>query len=92
MGAHQLAAGSLDLARTHLDEARRFAEEDGSKSGVLLAEGYRIIVDCVEAPTGHSLSSALSDIQSRLRPLEDGEFFADQLTTALEVFAGSGLN
>ena len=57
-----------------------------------MAEGYRIIVDCVEAPTGHSLSSALSDIQSRLRPLEDGEFFADQLTTALEVFAGSGLN
>ena len=90
LGAHYLAAGKLDIARAHFEKSGTFAAEADSESGVLLAEGYGVVTDCVESPNDEGLNSDLTDIQEKLKPLEDGGFLAEQMTTALKVFGSIG--
>ena len=86
LGAHHLPSGDLDNAREQFRLAEAFEKEVDPDQGGLLQEGYLIVVDLIERPGDPDLTSRLQDVQKRLREVEEGEFLADQLSTALDVF------
>lgn len=86
LGAQQLATGDLDRARTSFDAAERSGREADAMVESLLAQGFRAIVDLVEASENEENDQRVAHIKEQLRKEEDGEAFCSQLDTAIGVF------
>lgn len=86
LGAHFLSARNLDRAREHFELARDFEKQANPENGGSLQDGYLAVTGLVANPGDPALEQKLREAQEGLRKLEDGDFLADQLTTALAVF------
>jgi hypothetical protein len=89
LGAYYLAVEDPEAAKEQFGIAADFEREASPEGKGLLSEGYRVVTDLIAQPDESKLSAELAQIQDQLRKLEDGAFFADQLSTALRVFAAS---
>jgi hypothetical protein len=75
LGAHALAAGRLNIARTEL------AQSGDDK----LSRGYLGVVDLVERGDRSQLDGVLAELGET--DDDDSRFYREQLVTAAEVFA-----
>ena len=88
LGHTILPQANLDSARTHFGAFQARSKKAGTESGQLLAEGYLLVVDLIQKPADEQANKRFSEVKAALAPLEDGEFFGEQLDTALGVFQG----
>ncbi len=88
VGAHDMARAAYDDASNHFGEAARFAQAAGSSENVLMNEGYQSLAVLLADPSD-AKESEFQAIQTQIASVPDGPFFADQLKTAWQVFAGS---
>ena len=70
------------------NELQRHLYWEEKNLGLSLAEGYLLVVDLVQKPADEQANKRFSEVKAALAPLEDGEFFVEQLDTALGVFQG----
>jgi len=86
VGAHELAAKNYAEARKDFDVAEEHAKKAGIEGERLMNHGYALIVSIVEDPKDEGPRRQYDETKQSLAGEEDGEFFADQLDTALGVF------
>lgn len=86
IGAHQLAAGASNEARSAFKRAAQYASTAGQPEEALLSEGYAHLAALLAEPGQPAHPAALQAALSALRQHENGEFFTRQLETARQVF------
>jgi hypothetical protein len=92
LAAHQLAAAAYDSARVQFRLAARDAAAAGAEADRLLCQGFEALTarlaltDAPDERADAALRSRLDDVLTRLRPLENGEMFVQQIQTAARVF------
>lgn len=92
LGGHYLAGGDLALAQEAYGEAGAHASLAGQDAESLLAAGFSLIVQLVAGATDATRPAGetqeeLARLRESLASLENGEFFVQQIDTALRVFA-----
>lgn len=85
MGAHQMAQGQLDVARASFATAGTYATSADAVADALLAQGYSIMTKLLAQPDDVECLARFDAVKTELDPLEHGEFFIQQLDTALRV-------
>jgi hypothetical protein len=85
-GAQQLAAGKLADAAQSFQQAATLAKASGTESEHLLSLGFVALVNVLQSQ-GKTGRDELEAIKTKLKQLEDGEFFVGQLDTAFKVFS-----
>ena len=88
LGVQQMAAGDLEAAQESLAKASLYAEAADEEADQLLAISFSALARWLQAPQEEVLRVALYAIRADLAQLESGDFFVDQLDTAIRVFAG----
>jgi tetratricopeptide (TPR) repeat protein len=86
VGATLLALGRYQEAIAEFLAARLSADEGRSAVESALAEGYAALVRVVERPGDEAIEEELTEILDRLRALNDGDSYAEQIETAKRVF------
>ena len=87
LGVQQMAAGDLEAALGSLARASLYAEAAGEEADQLLAISFSALARWLQAPQEEVLRVALHATRGDLAQLEFGDFFVDQLDTAMRVFA-----
>ncbi len=85
IGALQLAAGRLDVARMEFEEAKQiYLRDESISSYALMADGYIALAAKADPQSGPDGADALSKVLDRLRleGSKDAMFFAAQIVTA----------
>ncbi|MGE3315318.1 MAG: hypothetical protein AB7O26_09390 [Planctomycetaceae bacterium] len=85
LGAQQLSAGAYDSAIASFQRSVEFARATHSEGDELLARGDIAIVNLCRSE-GTDGAAALEQVKSQLANIKEGEFFIEQLDTALRVF------
>ena len=86
LGAHHLAAGDMQAAQRHFQEAAGYAQSAGANEEALLCAGYDALVAILASSQDPARPDALASIQAQLAATEQGKGFAAQLETAQRVF------
>jgi tetratricopeptide (TPR) repeat protein len=87
LGALQLASGNLEAAKRHFDEASNLALEAGEPAEALLSDGFGMLVIQMASPGDYDAQAQLDEVKNKLSGMEDGQYFVEQLNTAVKVFA-----
>lgn len=87
VGASLLALGRYQEAIAEFLASRLSADEGQSPVESAMAEGYAALVRVVERPGDQAIDDELNEIIDRLRTIDDGSAYAEQIETALRVFA-----
>jgi len=90
VGAHELAAGNYTEARTHFESASDYAKAAGNNGERLMNHAYALISTLVENPKDEGARRDYEETKKELAGEEDGQFFIDQLDSALAVFLAQG--
>lgn len=85
LAGHEMCTGEFDAARQSYHNAVRHAHAAGSKPEQLLAEGFVRLTELLDAKTTGP-DAELDSILDRLKPLENGPDFVQQIETARAVF------
>lgn len=89
VGAHEMARGNMDAARNRFGRASALAESVDAEADSLLNLAYAIMTEILEHPDDQVIADRLETVKADLAQLEQGDFFVQQLDTALRVFQTS---
>jgi hypothetical protein len=85
LAGHEMCTGDFDAARQSYHNAARHAHAAGSKPEQFLAEGFVRLTELLDAKTTGA-DPELDSILDRLKSLENGPDFVQQILTARAVF------
>jgi predicted enzyme related to lactoylglutathione lyase len=91
LAAHELAAGKHDDARKDFAKACEYADTAGAPADHSLSAGFAALTELLDGAvksdeSTSGLKQRLQEAEARLKTLEDGEMFIQQIHTAARVF------
>ena len=87
LGAQQLAVGRMKSSGETFLKAAAEAKKAGSRAEEVLGESFVCLTEVLAETENKASTGRLHGLLAELRKQKDGSFFADQVDTALEVFA-----
>lgn len=86
IGAHQLAVAEWSAAIESFTSAVDHAQRADATADAQLSQGYIALTEILRQPTNADAQQRLSNLKAQLAQLEYGEFFVQQLDSALAIF------
>lgn len=87
LGAQQLSARSYDDAAASFQKAAEHAHAAGEQGETLLAIAFERLARFLNHPDDRALFDSIAPVLAELAKVKDGEFFAQQVRKAMEIYA-----